>query len=143
MKPTQNPYELSTDYARLYELLNKGFVILGFKENLKLIQIQLFNDIYYFQFESIFKDLIPTFEDFSDHCASENISFIDVFKTAENTPPRPFEVGDEVISLEFGIGKVMKIESDKRQISVDFENNKTEKLRTIFHAFENPKIVTQ
>ena len=68
-----------------------------------------------------------------------------------NVPPRPFKVGDDVVCLNFGIGKVTSNTGlYGMPIKVKFDNTKeeytengafvTNSKRCLFHADENAKV---
>jgi len=79
-------------------------------------------------------------------------SIIPMPQDAPAKPPKSFEVDDEVYSLDFGSGKVIK--STNFKVSVEFnigegaysENGcyfNTDANRTLFHKFENVRVVTE
>lgn len=79
-------------------------------------------------------------------------SIIPMPQDAPAKPPKPFEVGDEVYSLDFGSGKVVK--DSGSGVRVDFKNESytykedgrlenTDANRTLFHKFENVRITTE
>ena len=91
MKNTEIKYNLSTDYERLYELLHKGLLIIGFAgvsiykevtslEYSKLIEMKyvIKDKKYDFYTTVFFNDMIKSKEIFAEICKKENIRFFDL-----------------------------------------------------------------
>lgn len=84
MKTSNIKYNLSTDYKRLYELLLKGFLVIGFvstsKDFSKLIAMEYSKEYNKFDlgYAVVFEDQIKDSFEFATFCKSENIRFFDI-----------------------------------------------------------------